>query len=249
MRIKELKYYGLHACWSIWKKRPQEIIRVYLDSTNVKTFRPLLKWCAEQRIAYHIIEADELAKVSDSIHHEGVCILARERPQTSWQEFCAFIEESKRPICLLYLDGVQNPHNLGSIIRTAAHFGIPFILGEEGKMPALSPSACRIAKGGAEIVRLVSLSKHLQSFQWLQKKGFSILGTSSHGGTSLYRFSFPAKSIIALGAESTGVGKSVLSQANSQIQIPGSGLIESLNVSIAAGLCMGEYCRQHSGQQ
>ena len=249
MRNKELKYYGLHACWAIWKRRPQDIVRVYLDHTNVKTFRPLLKWCAEQRIAYHIIEADELVKVSDSIHHEGVCVLAREVGQTSWQAFCASLEAMKGPVCLLYLDGVQNPHNLGSIIRTAAHFGVPFILGEEGKMPALSPSACRIAKGGAEIVRLVSLSQPTQAFQWLQKKGFSILGTSSHGGTSLYRFSFPAQSIIAMGAESTGVGKSVLAIVNSKIQIPGSGLIESLNVSVAASLCMGEYCRQHPGEQ
>ena len=248
MRNKELKYYGLHACLAIWKSRPHDIIRVYLDHANVKTFRPLLKWCAEQKIAYHIVAADELEKVSDSVHHEGVCILARERPQTSWRDFCAFVENNDRPVCLLYLDGVQNPHNLGSIIRTAAHFGIPFILGEEGKMPFLSPSACRIAKGGAEIVRLLSLSKTNQSFQWLLQKRFSIVGTSSHGGTSLYRFRFPAKSIIALGSESRGIGKSVLAQVSSQILIPGSGLVESLNVSVAASLCMGEYCRQHGAE-
>ncbi len=242
--MKELKYYGLHACLAIWKHRPQDIIRVYVDPSSVKIFSRLLKWCAEQKKAYHIIPTQEIAQVSDSVHHEGVCILAKELPFLTFEQVASSLHTSFKR-CLLYLDGVQNPHNLGSILRTSAHFGIPFILGEEKHLPALSPSACRVAKGAAEIVRLVSFPKPARSLAWFKKQGFSLIGTSSHLGASLYQFDFPPRSIIVLGSESQGMSQIFQNLVESHIQIPGSGSVESLNVSVAAGLCLGEYYRQH----
>jgi TrmH RNA methyltransferase len=241
---KEIKYYGLHACQALWEKRPQDIIRVYLDPKNVKIFSRLLKWCADQKKAYHIIPIDELDRVSDSVHHEGVCILAKELPFLTDDGLISRISQSPS-VCLLYLDGVQNPHNLGSIMRTCAHFNIPFILGEAGQIPALTPSACRIAKGAAEVVRLAALQKPMPFLNQLKKKGFSFIATSSHPGSSLYQFSFPRRSIIALGSESCGISKAFQSLSESRLQIPGSGAMESLNVSVAAALCLGEYYRQH----
>ena len=127
----------------------------------------MLKSCAEMRKAYHIVETLDLDKVSDSVHHEGVCILAKELPPLTPQEFLKGLSTRGPKTCLLYLDGVENPHNLGSILRTAAHFGIPYILGQ---LPALTPSACRIAKGAAEIVRLVPLEKPAATLEKLKQK-------------------------------------------------------------------------------
>ncbi len=236
---REIKYYGVHACLALWKKRPQDVIRVYLDPVHLKTFRPLLKWCAEQRKAYPLTTTLDLDKVSDSVHHEGVCVLAKELPPLTAKELLASLPKMS---CLLYLDGVENPHNLGSILRTAAHFGVSHILGD---VPALTPSACRIAKGAAEIVRLVPLDKPMQTIQALKQKGFALVATSPHGGTSLYQYSFPPRTLLALGSESRGVSPSFLKAADGKIQIPGSGFLESLNVAVAAGLCIGEYHRQH----
>lgn len=237
--MKELKYYGIHACQALWQKRPNDIVRAYIHESQLKAFGPLMKWCAQNKKAYHIIPEDELQKVTDSIHHEGICILAKAQPPLSEKEM-----NLDGPMCLLYLDGVQNPHNLGSILRTAAHFGIRYVLGEN--LPPLSPSACRIAKGGAEIVRLVSLPKAHETLRRLQQKGFACIGTSSHSGTSLYQFRYPPRSILTIGSESTGVSKPLLKLANQTIQIPGTDAIESLNVAVATALCIGEYCRQHA---
>jgi len=240
----EIKYYGLHACLALWEKRRQDIIRVYIDPTNVKVFSKLLRWCADQKKAYHIIPSTELNQVSDSVHHEGICILAKELPFLSEENLISGLRNHSKS-CLLYLDGVQNPHNLGSIMRTCAHFGVPFILGEVGQLPALTPSACRIAKGAAEVVRLSATNKPFRLIAQLKKMGFSFITTSSHSGSSIYRFSFPSRSIIALGSESNGISNSFQSMTDCHIQIPGSGAIESLNVSVAAGLCLGEHYRQH----
>jgi len=243
--MKELKYYGTHACQALWQTRPKDIIRVYLDESHVKGFGPLLKWCAKEKKAYHIVPVAELQKITDSVHHEGICILARELLPLSEKEFLDSLTSS--PECLLYLDGVQNPHNLGSILRTSAHFGIRYILGD--RLPSLSAAACRVAKGGAEVVRLVALARPFETFRRLQQAGFELIGTSSHRGTSLHAFRFPQRSILAIGSESEGVAQSLLKQAAHAICIPGTDAVESLNVAVATGLCIGEYCRQFESRR
>lgn len=240
---RELKYYGIHACLSIWKKRPNDIIRIYIDDTNVSTFKQVLAWCAKQKKAYHIVPTNELDKISDSVHHEGVCILAKEMPLLKEEEFMSLLPKDK--CCLLYLDGVQNPHNIGSILRTCAHFGVAFILGEMGRLPTLSPSACRIAKGGAEIVRLVALAEPIRTLKKLRSLGFCVVATSSHADLSIHNVKLSPKSILAMGAEDRGVNEAILSLATYKVKIPGTDSIESLNVSVAAGLCLGEYYRLH----
>ncbi len=239
---REIKYYGVHACLAIAARRSTDIIRIYLDEENVKTFSALLKWCAQNKKAYHIVPTEDLNRVSDSVHHEGVCLFALEPPFIDVDELFHNIPER---VCLLYLDGVENPHNLGSILRTAAHFGIPYLLGET--LP-LTSSACRIAKGGAEKVGLVPLGKPLETIAALQQKGFKLIATSAHQGNSLYQSKLPPRTIFAIGSESTGLQKPLLKIASQTVYIPGTGAVESLNVAVATGLCMGEYIRQHYGK-
>lgn len=238
--MKELKFYGLHACLAIWKYRPSDILRVYLDPSNVKILGPLLKWCGEQKKPYRILPPDELERVANSVHHEGVCLVAKEPLSLAWETALSSLPSTN--VCLLYLDGVQNPHNLGSILRTAAHFGVPYILGET--LPSLSPSACRIAKGAAETVRLVSLKNPFRALEQLKQRGFSLIGTSPRKGKKLYEISLCSCSVFVLGSEHRGLSNKLLPHLTHHIYIPGSGLVESLNVAIAAALCMGEYGRQ-----
>lgn len=234
--MKELKYYGLHACLAIWKKRPDDIIRVYLDPILLKELRPLLKWCAENKKAYHLIDPKELERVADSVHHEGICILAKAPKQRTP------IPAKEGKACLLYLDGVQNPHNLGAILRSASHFSLSGIVGTIESLPSLSPSCCRIAMGGAEEIPLFPTKDPLA---WLKQNRCEVIATSSHKGDSLYNFRFPPRSALILGSETDGVAKTLLAKADHCIRIPGSGSVESLNVSVAAALLMGEYYRQH----
>lgn len=242
---KELKYYGIHACLALSKYRAFDIIRVYIHSSNLKTFKPVLKWCADNKKAYHVVSNEELDKISSSVHHEGVCILAKEKKPIPGQVFIKELKNTSESSILLYLDGVQNPHNIGSILRTCAHFGVSAILGEKGKMPSLSPSACRIAKGGNELIPLVEIEKPELFFKQIQAKGFQIVSTSSHVKDSLYASELPSRMILAMGSEAFGVSKLISSLSSKNIQIPGTGHVESLNVSVATSLCLGEFFRQH----
>ena len=241
---REIKYYGVAACLALWQSRPEDVIRVYVTEPNLKPLASLLKWAAAERKAYHIVEDDDLERLTESIHHQGVCVLAREAPSTSFSQLKSIIEKQRKPLLLVYLDGVENPHNFGAIVRTCAHFGVDFILGEVNRLPKLSPSACRVAEGGAEHVRTIALTERDKNLAELQEMGFVITATAARG-ESLYTQRLPKRLLLVMGAEGTGVSRTLQDLADITLKIPGTGKVESLNVSVAFSLIAGEFTRQH----
>ncbi len=241
--IREIKIHGLHACKGLVENRRHDVIRLYLTDNVAKEFGSLMKWCAKEKKAYHIVTEQELEKITDTVHHEGVCILAKERPPLSE---AIFIDKAfTKPGCFLYLDGVSNPHNIGAIIRTCAHFGVTAIIGERGNLTPLTPAAYRIAEGGAEHVKLVLVDSKAEFFEKAKKSKFQLVGTSSYKGAPLYQSKLNPKTIFIMGAEVTGITKDSFAASSQLLQIPGSGKVESLNVSVATALLSGEYYRQH----
>jgi TrmH RNA methyltransferase len=245
---RELKYYGTAACRALWQQRPDDVIRIYIEQSLIKHFSDLLKWAAAHRKAYHIVTGEELEKITESVHHQGICLLARDKPHSTFSALLKTLKTDQQPQLLAYLDGVENPHNLGAIVRSCAHFGIRHILGEAGKLPRLSPSACRVAEGGAEFVELVSLDKPLDQLKQLQQLGFSLLATAMQRGHDLYHYDFPARTVLIFGAEEHGVSQAMFKAADATLHIPGSGHVESLNVSVAFALIAGENYRQRLRQ-
>jgi TrmH RNA methyltransferase len=246
---REHKYYGIAACQALWERRPHDVIRVYLEEPLIPKFTPLLRWAAAKRKAYHIVGGEDLERLTESIHHQGICILARERSPLEFNDLLGLLREDQGRQLLVYLDGVENPHNLGAIVRTCAHFGVRFILGAEGRLPRLSGSACRVAEGGAEQVALVQLRHPARQLRQLMDMGFQLLATAGGRGTSLYQHGFAPRSLLILGAEGEGVSGTLFEMAERVLKIPGSGGVESLNVSVACGVCLGEYYRQHTGKR
>jgi TrmH RNA methyltransferase len=241
----EMKYYGLHACEALFQNRAADIIRVYVTSERMKECGPLLKWCAKNKKAYHVVTDVEMEKVAMSVHHEGVTILAKAPEILDQKGGERFITGFKGPVAIFYFDGVQNPHNIGSVARSAAHFSIPLIVGPKEKLPLPTPSMFRIAQGACEHVRFATLDNPKEFFNCARKEGFKVVATSSHKGTSLFAGKLPEKVIFVLGNEVEGVSKPILMEADASIAIPGSGIVESLNVAVSASLLAGEFWRQH----
>lgn len=239
---KEMKYYGLRACEYIWQQRPEEIVRVYLDQSLVRPMRSLLKWCAAQKKPYKIIPSNELERVTESVHHEGICLVALEPAPLTLNQLLDGLPDTA---CLLYLDGVGNPHNIGSIVRTCAHFGVTAILGASEELPKSSPSMYRIASGGMEHVSLVSVDQPKNVLSRLKEAGFAVVGTSSHSGCFLHDYQFSARTLIVMGSESHGMSKALSAIAADTLMIPGTGQVESLNVSVATSLFLYEFYRQN----
>jgi len=202
----------------------------------------VLAWCVKQRIGYRVVEADEIERLTASGHHEGVCFaLLRRDPPALDTVMAAF--EGNAPALLLWLHGVGNPHNLGAILRSAAHFGVRAALLSDAT--ALSPAAYRVAEGGADAVPCIRAGDASATLARLQRAGFKLAATTVREGESAYAASLPSRLVLLLGAESTGLPQSMLESADLRLRIPGTGAVESLNVSVATALLIGEWARVH----
>ena len=240
----ESKVYGENACRVLFAQRPEALIRLYVSAQMAAKFADVMKYLAAAKKAYHIVDDAELEKVAASQHHGGVVLLVKRKPV---QTLARYLQQGsrKRQDCLLALDGVGNPHNLGAITRSCAHFGVGGII---MKQPELlqSGAALRTAEGGGEFVDGLSCDNLPLALKLCKDAGYTLITTSSHGGSSLYQTKLPAKVVIVFGEEMFGVSQNVAKNADIALQIPGSGKVESLNVSVAASLILGEWYRQQS---
>ncbi|RZA22603.1 MAG: hypothetical protein EOP10_15025 [Proteobacteria bacterium] len=239
----ELLYYGEHICQKLAERRQGDIIRVYCTEELMPKFKPLLQWCAANRKAYHIVSGKDLEKITSSVHHEGVAILAKQKVHGNLDELEKALQ-SKPNTPLLYLDGVQNPHNIGTIMRVMASFGWPYVVGPQTMVP-LSSAGARMSEGGAEFVEVFAAETGLKFFVWAKEKGYTIFGTSSHESKSLYDIKLPAKAIFVLGHEVHGMTKELEKKVDVRLAIPATAQVESLNVAVATGILVAEYTRQH----
>lgn len=195
---------------------------------------------AKEKKGYQIVADDSLERLTKSIHHEGVAILAR---QIRRWDLAALLAHAAPATPLLYLDGVQNPHNLGSILRTAAHFGAAAVIGKVGDLPPLSAAAVRVAEGAAEHVPVCDLSDPARDLARLKKDGYQVVVTSSRRGESLFATPLGPRVVLVLGSEGEGVSRSIEALADRRVMIPGTGAVESLNVSVACGIVLAEAWR------
>jgi TrmH RNA methyltransferase len=143
----------------------------------------------------------------------------------------------------LWLDGVGNPHNLGAILRSAAHFGVAAILLPKASTLALSGAAARVAEGGAEAVPFVRMGRDDNAIAQLRGAGFALAATVVRGGTSLFAARLPKRVAYVLGAEGEGMDPALVAACDLRLSIPGSGTVESLNVAAATAVLLAEWAR------
>lgn len=244
-RAEEVKVAGFNAVMAVFHKRPDDIAKVFLTEDRIKPAGPLLKWCAQQGRAYKIVPADELGRITESTHHEGICILTRPRRMRTLPMLLEDLRTKRDPGCLVALEDVVNPHNVGAIMRVCAHFGVPAILCLGTTPHTLSTALQRTSEGGSEHVDLVPVDDPRGAFGSLRKVGFRIFAASQHARAPIYTESLPDRTVLLFGSESTGISKDVAMLADGMIRVPGTGLVESLNVSCASTAALSEYWRQH----
>ncbi len=238
-RDVELRLYGLNAIRAVFAKRPQAIRKLYLAEARIPQLQPLLKWCVANRVGYRVVEDADLQKLAASTHHEGVVAeVLREEPKslTTWLR-----ELPVGPQCALWLDGVGNPHNLGAILRSAAHFGVGAVLLPKHSTLALSGAAARVAEGGADAVPFVRLGREDNSIAQLHGAGFALAATVVRGGSDLFKVPLPQRLVYVLGAEAEGMSPDLAKACDLRLSIPGTGVVDSLNVASATAVLLAQW--------
>lgn len=239
-RRDELRVFGLNACLAAFAARPHDLRKAYLSATRMGALRELMAFCVKQRLGYRVVEDDDLARLTGSSHHEGVCLDMRRPPELSLEALVAQLPASG-PACLLWLDGVGNPHNFGALLRSAAHFGVAAVLLLQDSDLALSGAACRVAEGGAEAVPLVRLGGQDEAIAALHAAGFRLAATVPRDGEALFGARLPERTAFVLGAERDGMRHGLIERSDLRLTIPGTGRVESLNIASAVAVLLGAF--------
>jgi 23S rRNA (guanosine2251-2'-O)-methyltransferase len=142
------------------------------------------------------------------------------------------------PKLILALDGIQDPHNIGAILRSAEVFGVGVCLSPKDRAGDLTAVARKVASGGAELVPFIRITNLARTLNELKEHDYWIVGMAGEGSANLYQFSPPAKVCLVVGAEGEGLRRLTRETCDELCHIPMYGTIESLNVSVATGIAL-----------
>jgi TrmH RNA methyltransferase len=236
------RVYGLSAALAAFETRPDHVVNIAYSLQARRALGPMLREAARRRIAYREVSDEELGRMSGSLHHEGVCMLIRRAKAPSFPE----LSERTTPRGLIIaLDHVGNPHNTGAILRTAAFFGARgLVIGGDAR-DSLTPAALRIAEGGAEHVPITHCEDVTAALKGLRAHGLTIVGADSTAKPTTAELDWPARCVIVLGHEREGLSPAARKQCDLRVRIAGTGAIDSLNVSVAAGVLIAGYAAAH----
>jgi TrmH RNA methyltransferase len=225
---------GLNAVWALFRRRPDDVLRLFYTEPLRHRVGPLCAEMARLRRPYRELPADEMQKATGTTHHSGVAAVANVR-------HIPFIDvdDPPRVKLLLVLDQIGNPHNLGAIARSAAYFGVTAVLLHHTPRAAMpSDAAYRTAEGGLEhldLFRSTDLSRALRGLAPHYRLAAATLDEDAVAPTTLPR---DRPLALVLGNEEHGISDAVLGLCRRRIRIAGKGTVQSLNVAQAAAVLL-----------
>jgi RNA methyltransferase, TrmH family len=227
---------------AVFARHPECVSRLFFEPDTGRRAGDFAKYLARERRIYRQVPADELEKVSGTVHHGGiVAITVRDEPAPVALSEIAEWAGRRRP--LVVLDRVANHHNLGALVRSAAFFGVPTILHGEHREQALpGESTYRIAEGGMEHVEVRPVRGMLAGFLRAIRPHYLVVGAALQGDPLQRLHAAPSGTgrpvALVLGNEEHGLSPAVLAACEKRALIPGAGGVESLNVAAAGAILM-----------
>lgn len=189
-----------------------------------------------------------LQQMSGEARHQGIVAEIRRSTVLDEAGLRSLVEnrlgDSKRPLLLLILDGIQDPHNLGACMRTADAAGVDAVVVPRHGAAGLGPTVSKVAAGAAEQLPFAAVANIGRVLGWLGEYGVTRVGTSDRADASLFDIDFDVPLVLVMGREETGLGKGVAGRCDSLVSLPMAGTVSSLNVSVATGICLYEALRQ-----
>ena len=156
-------------------------------------------------------------------------------------------ERGDRPLLLLVLDGIQDPHNLGACLRSADAAGVHAVVTPKDRSVGLTPVVCKVASGAAETVPFVQVTNLARTLRWLREnQGVWLVGTAGEAESSLYSVDLKGPLGLVMGGEEKGMRRLTREACDLLVSLPMAGAVESLNVSVATGISLFEAVRQRS---
>ena len=240
---------GLRAVEQLLAGDVAQVRRVCVEyrSANPRV-EALVTLAREKGIDVQEANRARLKQMSGEVRHQGVVAEVRRSSQLDEAGLRSLVEarlaEGGRPLLLLVLDGIQDPHNLGACLRTADAAGVDAVIAPRHGAAGLGPTVSKVAAGAAETLPFAAVGNIGRVLDWLADYGISRVGTSDRADTSLYAVVLEGHLALVMGREEKGLGKAVAARCDQLVSLPMAGRVSSLNVSVATGICLYEALRQ-----
>ena len=238
--------FGFHAVGVRLKTAPASVSEVQVDpARRDQRMRQLVERAGAAGV--RVVEADDarLTQLAGTPRHQGVVARVTPLPQT--HSLDDLLDAVEGPPLLLALDGVTDPHNLGACLRVADGAGVHAVVAPKDHAVGLNATVAKVASGAAETVPYLMVTNLARSLNELKERDIRIVGTSDDAPITLYEADLKGPLALVLGAEGKGMRQLTRKTCDLLVRIPMLGAVESLNVSVAAGVCLYEARRQRGG--
>ncbi|MBL7004926.1 MAG: 23S rRNA (guanosine(2251)-2'-O)-methyltransferase RlmB [Gammaproteobacteria bacterium] len=236
--------YGFHAVKQHLKSQPDSCVTLLCLPSKNKRLLDIIQVAKKHHVTIAQKNKEQLEQLTKTEKHQG-CVLEINTNATLSLSFSQLLEEVNERSLILILDEVQDPHNLGACLRTADATGVnAVIIPTDNAADMSSPIVSKVAAGGAETVPLIKVTNLARALKDLRKAGVWLVGTTGDTNQSLYETNFKGATGLVMGAEGSGMRRLTTENCDELIMIPMLGQVESLNVSVATGVCLFEINRQ-----
>ncbi len=234
--------YGIHAVESALRHHPENLLCLWvIAGRRDKRLNNILDLAKHAGISVEPMAADKMKKKCGDASHQGVAASLR----TSSAEKVELEDLLDKPnLLLLILDEVQDPHNIGACLRTADAAAVDAVLVSKNRSPGLTAVVRKVASGAAETVPFIQVSNLARAMEKLQDAGVWIVGTSDAAEHDVYQCKASHRMAMVMGSEGKGMRRLTREHCDELVSIPMRGSVESLNVSVATGICLFEMRRQ-----
>ena len=237
---------GFHAVTSRLRQRPETVREIYVDAERKDArAKDLRELAARLDVRVIAVDAKRLDGMAGGVRHQGVVAQAEAVDMPKFIE--DVLEGVQEPPLLLILDGVQDPHNLGACLRVADGAGAHAVIAPKDRSVGLTTAAIKVASGAAESVPYIVVTNLARTMRDLKDRGIWLIGTDDAAPESIYKAKLEGAMGLVLGAEGEGLRRLTRDSCDLLVSIPMMGAVESLNVSVASGVCLYEARRRRLG--
>ena len=237
--------FGFHAVSVRLKTAPASVSEIFTDAARRdQRMRQLLERAQAANVRVQDSDDARLTQLAGTPRHQGVVARVAALPRT--HSLDDLLDAVDGPPLLLVLDGVTDPHNLGACLRVADGAGVHAVIAPKDHAVGLNATVAKVASGAAETVPYLMVTNLARTLNELKERDIRIVGTSDDAPHTLYEAPLSGPLALVLGAEGKGLRQLTRKTCDTLLRIPMLGAVESLNVSVAAGVCLYEARRQRA---
>lgn len=244
MSKKSETIFGLHAAQAVIEQDPLRVLEAWVQDERLdQRMQSLVQALEQQGLKVQRVGRKTLDRLSEEGRHQGIVLRCRPLQSLDEGDLPGLLSEAKQPLVLV-LDGVQDPHNLGACLRSADAAGVTAVIIPKDRAGGITPTVRKVACGAAENVPVLQVTNLVRCLQQLQELGFWMVGLAGEAETNYYSVDLKGPTALVLGAEEKGLRRLTRENCDVLAYLPMAGSVESLNVSVATGICLFEAVRQ-----